>query len=182
MWMDLDVSCDEVPIDRWVLKGYREAANLVVGLEFDWPWENDNFLYAQFASWMIIAKPHFLYMMQVIDDILVDADEVARQHNVSIDGIRIDMIPQVVDLTGPKRMTWSIAKSLNRILERELDDRHITGLRSAKLIHDVLILPGNAFAASQSSVPKDQGPVLVSYHYAGTWKNKMGGEEGKPTV
>ncbi|TGO66785.1 hypothetical protein BOTNAR_0054g00240 [Botryotinia narcissicola] len=182
MWMDLDVSCGEVPIHRWVLKEYREAANLVVGLEFDWPWENDNFLHAQFTSWTIMAKPHSPHMMQVIDDILVGVDEVARQHNVSLDGIQMSMIPQVVDLTGPNRMTWSIVKSLNRILERELDDRDITGLRSAKLVHDVLILPGNAFAASQSNFPKDQGPVLVTHHYAGTWKNKLGGEEGKPSV
>ncbi|KAF5870949.1 putative initiation-specific alpha mannosyltransferase protein [Botrytis fragariae] len=182
MWMDLDVSCGEVPIHRWVLKEYREAANLVVGLEFDWPWENDNFLHAQFTSWTIMAKPQSPHMMQVIDDILVGVDEVARQHNVSLDGIKMGMIPQVVDLTGPKRMTWSIVKSLNRILERELDDRDITGLRSAKLVHDVLILPGNAFAASQSNFPKDQGPVLVTHHYAGTWKNKLGGEEGKPAV
>ncbi|KAK6598397.1 glycosyltransferase sugar-binding region containing DXD domain-containing protein [Botrytis cinerea] len=182
MWMDLDVSCDEVPINRWVLKEYREAANLVVGLEFDWPWENDNFLHAQFTSWTIMAKPRSPHMMQVIDDILMDIDEVARQHNVSIDGIQMSMIPQVVDLTGPKRMTRSIVKSLNRILERELDDRDITGLRSAKLVHDVLILPGNAFAASQSNFPKDQGPVLVTHHYAGTWKNKLGGEEGKTSV
>ncbi|KAF7945266.1 hypothetical protein EAE96_010044 [Botrytis aclada] len=182
MWMDLDVSCDEVPIHRWVLKEYREAANLVVGLEFDWPWENDNVLHAQFTSWTIMAKPHSPHMMQVIDDILVGVDEVARQHNVSLDGIQMGMIPQVVDLTGPKRMTWSIVKSLNRMLERELDDRDITGLRSAKLVHDVLILPGNAFAASQSNFPKDQGPVLVTHHYAGTWKNKLGGEEEKPAL
>ncbi|KAF7948065.1 uncharacterized protein EAE97_003476 [Botrytis byssoidea] len=98
MWMDLDVSCGEVPIHRWVLKESREAANLVVGLEFDWPWENDNFLHAQFTSWTIMAKPHSPHMMQVIDDILVGVDEVARQHNVSLDGIQMSMIPQVVDL------------------------------------------------------------------------------------
>lgn len=43
----------------------------------------------------------------------------------------------------------------------------------------MLILPGNAFAAAQSEDLEDQGPVLVTHHYAGSWKNDYGGEMAK---
>ncbi|RAL59255.1 hypothetical protein DID88_006969 [Monilinia fructigena] len=89
------------------------------------------------------------------------------------------MINDVVDLTGPKRMTLGIVKSLNKVLGRELDDRDVGELRSARLIHDVLILPANAFAGIQNGFAKDKGSVLVNHHYAGTWKNKFGGEGEK---
>lgn len=89
------------------------------------------------------------------------------------------MISDVVDITGPKRMTWGIIKSLKEILGRDLDDRDVGELRSARLIHDVLILPGNAFAGTQNGFKKEKGKVFVNHHYAGTWKNKFGGEAEK---
>jgi hypothetical protein len=61
-------------------------------------------------------------------------------------------------------------------LDTTIDDRNISGLKVPKLIGDVLVMPGNAFAASQSGFPEDQGPRLVTHHYAGTWKNDKGGE------
>jgi hypothetical protein len=38
------------------------------------------------------------------------------------------------------------------------------------------MLPGNSFGALQSGFPKNQGPALVTHHYAGSWKNEKGGE------
>ncbi|KAB8296714.1 hypothetical protein EYC80_002134 [Monilinia laxa] len=179
VWFDLDVSCEDVPIQKWVLDEHRDAANLVVGLEFDCAWQDDGYLYSQFASWTIMAKPGSPHLMQVIDDILAEFSEIAQRNNVTIDGIQLSMINDVVDSTGPKRMTLGIVKSLNRILGRELDDRDVGELRSARLIHDVLILPANAFAGIQNGFAKDKGSVLVNHHYAGTWKNKFGGEGEK---
>lgn len=179
VWFDLDVSCEKVPIQKWVLEEYRDAANLVVGLEFDCAWQDDGYLYSQFASWTIMAKPGSPHLMQVIDDILAEFSEIAQRNNVTIDGVQLSMINDVVDSTGPKRMTLGIVKSLNGVLGRELDDRDVGELRSARLIHDVLILPANAFAGIQNGFAKDKGTVLVNHHYAGTWKNKFGGEGEK---
>lgn len=108
-----------------------------------------------------------------------ELNEIARRNDVSIEGIELSMISDVVDITGPKRMTWGIIKSLKEILGRELDDRDVGELRSARLIHDVLILPGNAFAGTQNGFKKEKGKVFVNHHYAGTWKNKFGGEAEK---
>ncbi|KAF8859186.1 hypothetical protein BDZ45DRAFT_714179 [Acephala macrosclerotiorum] len=178
MWSDLDVSCEEITIHNWIPEEYREGTGLVVGLEFDWKWEDDNFLHSQFASWTIMAKPGSPHMLQVIEDILEGMKSKAEENNVSISGLTTEMVGEVVDATGPKRMTRSIVKSMEVALGKTVDDRNISGLYEPKLIGDVLILPGNAFAASQSGYPKDQGPMLVTHHYAGTWKNDHGGEMG----
>ncbi|KAF7953436.1 uncharacterized protein EAE97_000835 [Botrytis byssoidea] len=178
VWFDLDVSCEDIPIDAWVLEEHREA-NLVVGLEFDYDYQEDTAMYSQFASWTIMAKPGSPHLIQVINDILDELNEIARRNEVSIEGIELSMISDVVDITGPKRMTWGIIKSLKEILGRELDDRDVGELRSARLIYDVLILPGNAFAGTQNGFKKEKGKVFVNHHYAGTWKNKFGGEAEK---
>ncbi|ATZ52986.1 hypothetical protein BCIN_08g06000 [Botrytis cinerea B05.10] len=178
VWFDLDVSCEDTPIDNWVLAEHR-AANLVVGLEFDYDYQEDTAMYSQFASWTIMAKPRSPHLMQVIHDILDELNEIAKRNDVSIEGIELSMISDVVDITGPKRMTWGIIKSLKEILGRELDDRDVGELRSARLIHDVLILPGNAFAGTQNGFKKEKGKVFVNHHYAGMWKNKFGGEAEK---
>ncbi|THV46531.1 hypothetical protein BGAL_0378g00020 [Botrytis galanthina] len=178
VWFDLDVSCEDIPMDDWVLEEHR-AANLVVGLEFDYDYQEDTAMYSQFASWTIMAKPGSPHLMQVINDILDELNEIARRNEVSIEGIELSMISDVVDITGPKRMTWGIIKSLKEILGRDLDDRDVGELRSARLIHDVLILPGNAFAGTQNGFKKEKGKVFVNHHYAGTWKNKFGGEAEK---
>jgi len=176
VWSDLDVSCEEGSIQDWVPEQYKADAALVVGLEFDWDWEDDNFLHSQFASWTIMAKRGSPHMMMVVDDILENMHTKAEENNVPISGLTMEMVGEIVDATGPKRMTRSIVKSMELVLEDTVDDRNISGLHEPKLIGDVLILPGNAFAARQSGYPSDQGPTYVEHHYAGTWKNDHGGE------
>lgn len=176
VWSDLDVSCEDVAISQWIPKEYKNATGLVVGLEFDMPWENDNFLHTQFASWTIMAKPGVQHLWQVIEDILMDLQKAAKEHEVPVKDLTLEMLPDVVDLTGPKRMTRSIVKSMEMTLDDTVDDRNISGLLTPKLVGDVLILPGNSFAASQNGYPEDQGPPFVAHHYAGSWKNDHGGE------
>jgi len=52
-----------------------------------------------------------------------------------------------------------------------------------KLIEDVLVMPGRSFAASANKYKPEEEerlpPQLVTHHYAGTWKNKDGGEKPK---
>lgn len=176
VYNDLDVECLDVSMDSWIPAEYQKETNLAVGLEFDWAWENDNFLHCQFASWTLMSKPGSRHILQVIEDILVDVRRVAKEYSVTIDQITLDMVGHVVDITGPKRLTRGIVKSLEHILRKTIDDRDLAGLKAPKLIGDVLILPGVAFAEMQSNYPKDEGPAFVRHHYAGTWKNDFGGE------
>lgn len=177
IWSDLDISCDKrKTIHEWIPDQYKRQTNLVVGLEFDETWEDDGVLHSQFASWTIMSKPGSPHMLQVIDDIIVAIREKSEENDVSIEILTTKMVGDVIDLTGPKRMTWSIVASLEKMMQRTLDDRDISGLKEPKLLGDVLILPGNAFADNQNDYPEDEGPVLVQHHYAGSWKNDHGGE------
>lgn len=177
IWSDLDVSCEDPPIHSWIPPQYRDKTSLVVGLEFDSEWENDSNIHSQFASWTIMARPGVRHMAVVVDDIIADFYKIAEENRVPIDGLEMGMISDVVDVTGPKRMTLSIVKSLQSMLKETIDDRNISGLTEPHLVGDVLILPSNSFAASQAGYPKDQGPALITHHYAGTWKNDRGGED-----
>jgi alpha 1,6-mannosyltransferase len=124
VWSDLDVSCEEIPMQEWVPAQYKDETGLVVGLEFDWTWENDNFLHSQFASWTVMAKPRSPHMLMVIEDILEDFRQKCKEHSIKLQDLKLDMIGDVVDLTGPKRMTRSIVKSLELILNDTIDDRY----------------------------------------------------------
>jgi len=177
IWSDLDVSCSTVPISEWIPEEYQKDAVVVVGLEFDDDdWGHDDYLRTQFASWTIMAKPGSPHIEMVIRDVMKGLKNIARENNVTIAGVTIDMISDVVDVTGPKRMTRSIVRSLEIQLKETIGDKNTSGLIEPRLIGDVLILPSAAFAARQADYPVDRGPVLVSHHYAGSWKNEHGGE------
>jgi alpha 1,6-mannosyltransferase len=125
VWSDLDVSCEEIPINDWIPAKYKESTNLVVGLEFDWAWENDNFLHSQFASWTVMAKPRSPHLLVIINDILEDFRQKCKDHSVKLPDLKLDMVGHVVDITGPKRMTRGIVKSLEVMIQETIDDRYV---------------------------------------------------------
>lgn len=178
IWSDLDVSCEGIPIDEWVPAEYKADAGLVVGWEFDVGWEGDYI--RQFTSWTIMSKPKSPHMMQVIDDILYTLREKMRIGGFSIEEATRENIGDVVDFTGPRRLTFSIYASLSKQLNRTVSVDDMKQIYQPKLIGDVLVMPGKSFAASSNTYrPEDElrlPPKLVQHHYAGTWKNDHGGE------
>lgn len=174
IWSDLDVSCEGIPIRDWIPAQYKNHAGLVVGWEFDVGWGN-NFV-RQFASWTVMAKPRSPHISMVIDDILEGLRNKTEEHKVAVADLTLDMIGDVVDLTGPRRMTTSLIKSLEMTLNETIDIKNISTLYEPRLVGDVLILPGYSFAASSNHYQGTQGPALVTHHYAGSWKNEHGGE------
>lgn len=82
-------------------------------------------------------------------------------NGVPISGITLNMLPvDFVDVTGPKIMTVAISESLGQLLGRTVDDRDFSGIKQPKLLGDVLIIPGNSFAARQNGYPTDQETLL----------------------
>lgn len=179
IWSDLDVSC-ETPIDEWISLKYIDKAGLVVGWEFDLGW--DQSFVRQFASWTIMAKPASPHMMQVINDILEALKKRMDDHEVSVEDITLAMVGDVVDFSGPRRLTSGIYKSLSQMLNRTVLEDDIAQIVEPKLIGDVLVMPGRSFADSSNRYMAKQEwvlpPPLVTHHYAGSWKNDHGGEEG----
>ena len=169
IWSDLDVSCADIPIRNWIPQQYRKDAALVVGWEFDIGWKEPYI--RQFASWWVMAKPGSPHLKMVIDDIIEDIRSLLTTKNIPLASLSYENI-EVVDLTGPRRLTKSIVKSLG------IDKKNITGIYEPKLVGDVLVLPGFAFALSANHYAASDvlGPTLIMHHYAGSWKNPSGGE------
>lgn len=179
IWSDLDVSCNYVPIDEWVPARYAGKADLVVGWEFDMGWGYD--FRRQFATWTIMARPGLSHMWMVIEDIIEGLYSTASRHNVTLQYLSLDMVGDIVDVSGPARFTESVLRSLEGTFGSPVDLGSISEILEPKLIEDVLIMPAYAFAASANNYGqrKGLGPALVTHHYAGTWKNKYGGELAK---
>lgn len=173
IWNDLDVSC-QVPISDWVPEQYKANASIVVGMEFD-----VDIWIRQFASWTIMAKPKSPHMLTVVEDCLEGLESRAKELGVGMQDLRLDMIGDIVDVSGPRRLTRGIQKSLSNTLGQEVGNDDVAHISQPKLIGDVLVMPDYAFADSMNQQYGDKkvGKVLATHHYAGSWKNANGGEE-----
>lgn len=174
VWSDLDVSC-EVPIAEYIPEKYTHAdVGLVVGWEFDVGW-GENFV-RQFASWTLMARAGCVHLGVVIEEIVEAVQEKARVAGVTVDRLTIEMVGDIIDLTGPRRLTRGVLRSLEMVRHEPVDLDSISSLLKPVLVEDVLILPGFAFAASSNKYVNESGVALVTHHYAGSWKNRFGGE------
>ncbi|CAJ2512310.1 Uu.00g053250.m01.CDS01 [Anthostomella pinea] len=173
IWNDLDVSC-EVPIEEWVPEQYKADASIVVGLEFD-----VDIWVRQFASWTIMAKPKSPHLLTVAEDCLEGLVGKAEELGVGVQDLTLEMLDDIIDVSGPRRLTRGILKSLSRMLDRPVGNDDISNVAEPKLVGDVLVLPDYAFANQMNMQFGDKVPgrVLVTHHYAGSWKNAKGGEE-----
>lgn len=177
VYCDLDVSC-HVPIDQWILPEYEAgAASIVVGWEFDVGWGED--IFREFATWTIMARPRSPHMWAVIQDILQLFKRILKEQGVTIAKLKLDMVGDVVDATGPRRFTRSVMRSLEESGFANATVRDLKNLNEPKMAGDVLVLPGWAFAASANRYKEDTDlpPSLVTHYYAGSWKNDKGGEQ-----
>lgn len=178
VWFDLDISCEGVPIEDWVPSQYVDEAGLIVGWEFDVGWDQP--FVRQFASWTIMAKPRSPHMLQVVEDILQTLRQKMDQHGVSVENVTLAMMGDVVDFSGPRRLTTSVFKSLGKDLNRTVKVDEVSELTYPKLVGDILVLPGHSWAASANKYKAEEEGKLLSklatHHYAGSWKNDHGGE------
>lgn len=169
VWLDLDVSCrPEYPISSWIPSHLASDANMVVGWEVDYGYHSN--MTRQFASWTIMSRPAVPHMWAVIDDILKSIQGTMAEHNLtSAADVELNMVGDVVDYTGSRRLTRSALRSVGEMLQRPVDYNEISNLTEPMLLGDLLILPGYAFAALMNyytDVDKI-GPELVQHHYAG---------------
>jgi hypothetical protein len=123
-----------------------------------------------------MAKPGKPHLWMVVQDILEPFRDKMREEDVPIEGLTLEMLGDVVDATGRRRVTRSILKSVGEAYNTTLED--IQELLEQKVAGDVLVLPGHAFAASANTYDEamDVAPPLFRHHYVGTWKNDRGGE------
>lgn len=173
IWGDLDVTCEK-DVAEWVPLEYRNSTiDMIVGLEFDMPWRGPGKpIASQFCNWVFVGQKSSRNLQAVVDAVVAKLKEIALANNVAIAGLTLEMLSDVVDVTGPKMMTIAILDSLSKFLGRPVDDRDFAGTKQPKLVGDVLIMPGNSFAANQNNHPTDQGDILVTHNYEGSWKKE----------
>jgi len=173
IYADIDVFCER-PISAWLPQenaNLIDSVSLIVGLEFDFDFRGEGAEVAsQFANWIIASKLGNKHLMHVIDTAVAGIYAIAEKNNVDLEHLDLWMFPDVVNIAGPKRMTIGILESLSEDMKRLVDDRMISGTKEPRVVGDVLVMPNNAFAASQAGYPTDRGPKLVTHHYAGSWK------------
>ena len=144
---------------------------MIVGLEFDFESRGPGTEVAsQFCNWVFVGRKSSRNLQVIVDTVLNKLKGIAKANAVGIEGITLEMLSDVVDVTGPKIMTVAIMKSLGQLLGRTVDDRDFAHTKQPKLVGDVLIMPGVSFAALQNGNPTDQGDPLVTHHYEGSWK------------
>ena len=179
VYNDLDVTCHQ-PISSWIPEEHGDQPAVVVGWEFDYGL-GTNFIH-EFASWTIMAKRGSPRMWAVVEDILQTIRDAMAANNVPASGLTLEMMGDVVDFTGPRRLTRSIVRTLAQTRDTT-DDAildEIQYLPQPKMVEDVLVLPGWAFSYSSNHFEKDLDEVpgpYVLHHYAGSWKNDKGGED-----
>lgn len=163
--LDLAASCGDVPIERWVPERYRDRAGLVVGWELE---------ARQLASWAVLARPRSPHVLAVIENIL----EMLRYRTAQQGGAIGD------DIAGPGMLTVSVFDSLGRTLRGRMGRVSVERIAQSGPVGDVLIMPSYSFDLSTEQYAdfrgvNNTGPVLLTEHYAVTWKNTDGEEELK---
>jgi alpha 1,6-mannosyltransferase len=145
----------------------------VVGWEFDYGWPGS--YVRQSTSWTIMARKDPPHLMQVIDDILDTLHAKLEENNLSVENATLKIMGDVVDFTGPRRLTYGVYKSLGKQLNRTIEGGDLAEILQPKMLGNVLVMPGRSFAASLNTyTPEEEAqlpPQLVEHHYAGTWKN-----------
>ncbi|KAI4158254.1 MAG: hypothetical protein LQ342_007628 [Letrouitia transgressa] len=165
-----------MPIEDWIPPIHRSQTNIVIGIEYDrlngarWlDWTLD----LQFCTWTLLTKPGHPLMEMAVDRVMARLRRLALKQGTTISGIKASF-KEVLDTTGPAMFTEVIIDGLSRFTGANFSHLNLTGLRNARLVSDVLILPINAFGSGQShsnSGSPDEENALVQHTFAGSWKS-----------
>lgn len=63
-----------------------------------------------------MAKPHSSHMSKVFEDCLEGLENRAKELGIGMQDLRLDMIDDKVDVSGPRTQTLGIQKSLSKTL------------------------------------------------------------------
>lgn len=179
VYTDIDTAAVR-PINTWVPEKYRNATQVVVGIEFDrlggedW---TDLHKDLQFCQWTIAAAPGHALFSRMVDKAVTYIDELAVKQNTTPGNITMDE-DEVMDSTGPMGWTDVVWEQLQLYDAALTDLTNLSGLWEPRLIGDILILPINAFGMGQdhsNSSPADR-PVpdatLARHWFHGSWRGQ----------
>lgn len=90
--------------------------------------------------------------MTVIGGIVDALHEVMEKEHVSIGNVTLNMTEDVVDFSGPKRLTTGVFQSLEDMLNRTVGPDEAKEILQPVLLGDMLVVPGHSFAATTTRI------------------------------
>ncbi|KAK2837012.1 hypothetical protein FQN49_006496 [Arthroderma sp. PD_2] len=170
IWADLDTTCDK-PVSSWLpAETYNANSTIKTGLVLGLEPDADHGGNKVFTNGVFAARPGSKHLKAVVDNIVRELQDIAQKHKVGPEGITLEMITDVVEVTGRKKMTAKVIESLSKTLHKEISDADLSNGKDPQYLDDVVVLPVPAFASYDGN-PKPHGQVLVTHHHAGTWKS-----------
>lgn len=172
-----DMDCRALkPITDWIPLQYAGRANLVVGVEYDkqdgnrWPdWPRD----LQFTNWAIMAKPGHAVLELTVQMALLHLRGLALQEGKELGDVD-STYNQVLESTGPAIFTDAVFGYLTDATGETYNWLNVTKLQHPRLVHDVLILPINAFGSGQAHSQSGETiaeDAFVHHLFKGSWKD-----------
>lgn len=187
------------PAWQWVPDDLAlEKYGLVIGIEADPDREDWADWYSrrmQFCQWTIKSKAGHPALREVVARVTEKTLSMKKANSLETDGLK-----SIVEWTGPAMFTDTIFDYLNSALAEGLDSKDrvatgtkitwqdLTGLRDARRILDVVILPITGFSPGQGHMGSEgfeDEHAMVKHDFEGSWKpenERMHDEEHGYTI
>ncbi|KZF22936.1 glycosyltransferase family 32 protein [Xylona heveae TC161] len=161
-------------VDNWIPSAFKSTSNIAIGIEMDQPegkvWPGTSRF--QLCQWTMMAKPKHWLLWSLIEGIFKRLRVLSEEQQVHISAVSLSSA-QVINITGPAAVTAEVFRYLTHHLQRDVTGADMTRHAGPQLLHDVLILPVNAFGSGQphsdSGEPSDD-TALVQHLFKGIWK------------
>jgi alpha 1,6-mannosyltransferase len=178
IYSDIDTTALK-PATEWVPANVpRSSYGMVVGIEADPDREDWADWYSrriQFCQWTIQAKPGHPILRDVVANITVETLKRKAEGRLS------DDVKSIVEFTGPALWTDHVFNFFNDPEYFDMSTgsgnitwKHFTGMKSAKKVGDVVVLPITSFSPGvrQMGSGEDDDPMaFVKHHFEGLLAN-----------
>ncbi|KAF1985356.1 glycosyltransferase family 32 protein [Aulographum hederae CBS 113979] len=155
----------------------RSQYGMVIGIEADPDREDWAQWYSrriQFCQWTIQAKPGHPVLRDIVANITEETLKRKKEGKLPSD------TKGIIEFTGPALWTDVIFKFFNdpeffdmTTSKGNITWQHFTGMKSAKKVGDVVVLPITSFSPGvrQMGAGEDDDPMaFVKHNFEGTWK------------
>ena len=175
VWADIDAFPHQ-PVSDWVPDAYKDAADLVVGIETDhhgqpiWP---DAPYSVQLCQYSVLAKPGHPALARLVAQVAGDLRQLlgskAPGEEVTFE--------EVMATTGPYAFTRVLMDYFEEVTGVPHTGDELSDLPEPRLIGDVLVLPKESFGWLEVENIREKGDpvILVEHLFIASWRGNHPG-------